>query len=86
VKLLSNPSQRFVAAFIGPGLPPSSKQFRVEREIEFSRVSVRALRRLARRSSPTRPPHTTEAFSPPSGHLPHPTKRGATRSLRAKAR
>jgi hypothetical protein len=45
VKLLSNPSQRFVAAFIGPRLPPSPspKQFRVEREIEFPRVRINCI-------------------------------------------
>jgi hypothetical protein len=55
VKLLSNPSQRFVAAFIGHGLPPSPKQFRVELEIEFPRARARAPRRLGAAFAP---PHT----------------------------
>jgi hypothetical protein len=94
VKLLSNPSQRFLIAFIWPRLPPSTswKQFHTKAFMASGKSSSRErahvlhvasaplLLRLARWSSPARPTHAVEAFSTPSGHLPHEARRNPVAS------
>jgi hypothetical protein len=89
VKLLSNPSQRFLVAFIGLRLPPSTsrKQFRAKAFAASGKLSsherARALHissaplllRLVRRSLPVRQPCSAEALSTPSGRLSHEARR-----------
>jgi hypothetical protein len=75
VKLLSNPSECFLATFIGPGLPPSpsQKRFRAKAFVASRKSSSRGQARTLRhvhRSSPARP-LAAESFSMPFDCLPH---------------